>query len=272
MCENRANNGRRRNNRRYSILKIMRFRRIPLYKLMPNFVTIVGLCLGISALRYALDEKFKIATGLILIATIMDCIDGRLARLLKCESDFGAQLDSLADIVSFGVAPALVSYLWILNDIPYLGVGWSIALFYITCSALRLARFNSELSNPESIQKAKMFFTGVPAPVAASLSLIPMITTFELKHIAYSTSFVGTYIIIIGILMISRLPTFSLKKIIIPEGMITIIQIVFCIFITVIILEPWWVLPILGILYFLSIPISAYKYYTLYHKKLYTPK
>lgn len=123
---------------------------IPLYKLMPNIVTILGLCIGITSIRYALDGKWTMAVGLIVIAAILDGIDGRLARLLNSTSKFGAELDSLVDVINFGVAPALINYLWILHEIPYKGVGWAVVLIYSACSTIRLARFNSNLDDAES--------------------------------------------------------------------------------------------------------------------------
>ncbi len=123
-------------------VKRIKVRVVPFYKLFPSVITVLALCMGITAVRYALDGKFEIAAGLIIIAGIMDGLDGKIARLLKSTSEFGAQLDSLADIVSFGVAPGLVTYLWILHDIPAKGIGWLVVLIYISCAALRLARFN----------------------------------------------------------------------------------------------------------------------------------
>lgn len=243
----------------------MKLKRIPFYRLAPNIITISGLCLGISALRYALDDKFTIATMLIITAAITDSLDGRVARLLKCESDFGAQLDSLADMISFGVAPAIITYLWSLNTIPYIGIGWSVVLFYITCGALRLARFNSDLSDPIQIERSKIFFKGIPIPAAACLLLLPMITTFDMMpNLQYSPWLIAIYSIIIGSLMISKIPTFSAKKIIIPEAYIIVVQLMLSLLIIALILEPWWTLPLVGMLYFLLIPYSIQLYRKLY--------
>ena len=235
---------------------------------MPNLVTVTGLCLGISALRYALDEKFIIATALILVAAIMDAIDGRIARLLKFESEFGAQLDSLADMISFGVAPAIIAYLWSLHNIPYLGVGWSVVLFFITCGALRLARFNSDLTNAEAAARSKLFFKGIPIPAAACLSLMPMITTFEIVHTQYSPWFIACYMVLLGLLMVSRVPTYAAKQFVIAERYIMFIQILSCLIVMAIILEPWRTLPLIGVIYFLMIPCSIVQYHKRYSKKL----
>lgn len=234
---------------------------------MPNLVTVAGLCLGISALRFAMDEKFTIATLLILTAALMDAIDGRIARLLKCESDFGAQLDSLADMISFGVAPAIITYLWSLHKIPHIGVGWSIVLFYITCGAVRLARFNCDLTDAESAARAKLFFKGIPIPAAAFLSQLPMITTFELLDIQYSPYHIACYMVFLGLLMISHIPTYAAKKFVIAERYIMLIQVLSCIVVMAIVLEPWRTLPILGVIYFLMMPCSIFQYHQLYSKK-----
>lgn len=242
----------------------MKMKFIPFYKLMPNLVTLAGLCMGISALRFALDEKFIIAASLIVTATILDSLDGRIARLLKCESEFGAQLDSLADIVSFGVAPAIIAYLWSLHQIPYLGVGWSIVLFYISCGALRLARFNSDPHDPEAMAKSKLFFQGIPITASAYLSLLPMISTFEMLDIHYSPWFIAAYHIFLGLFMISSIPTYAGKKIVIYEKHILLVQIASALFIIAVVLVPWWTLPMLGLLYFLLIPCSIIQYRQLY--------
>ncbi len=242
----------------------MEIRSVPLYKLIPNLITILALCLGISAVRYALDDKFTIAAGLILIAAVMDSVDGRMARLLNCSSDFGAHLDSLCDIVSFGVAPALVAYLWSLYAIPYKGVGWTVVLFYIACNALRLARFNTELSSPESVERGKQFFIGVPVPAAAGLSLLPMILGFEITDYHFSSWLIAGYLIALGLLMVSRVPTFSGKKAEIQGEYVPFLLVGCCLLITGMILEPWLVIPWLGISYLCSIPVSA----MLYHRHL----
>jgi CDP-diacylglycerol--serine O-phosphatidyltransferase len=235
---------------------------VPLPKLVPNMITILGLCLGISAIRYALDAKWQIAAGLILIAAFLDGIDGRLARFLNSSSSFGAQLDSIADMASFGVAPAVTIYLWSLYQIPYKGVGWAITLFFITCSALRLARFNSKLENKEEQAKASSYFTGLPMPSAAGFLLLPMILTFDLMqgmHFSYWA--VGAYMIIIGLMMISRIPTFSGKKANVKREYVPMVLLVIGMVIAGAILEPWIILPLVGVVYLISIPCSIFSYY-----------
>jgi CDP-diacylglycerol--serine O-phosphatidyltransferase len=236
---------------------------IHLYKLVPNMFTILALCLGITSVRYGMDSKFVTAASLILIAGFFDGIDGRMARLLNCSSSFGAQLDSLADIVSFGVSPSLLMYFWSLHSVPYKGVGWTVVLVYIACSALRLARFNVQQEDPSSNIIGKYFFTGIPIPAAAGLSLMPMIITFEITDWVMPSWAVCVYILIIGFMMVSNIPTFSMKKISVNRSYVTWLLLAAGMIIAFVILDPWTALPIISLLYCLSIPCSI-----VYHKKM----
>lgn len=228
---------------------------IRLYKLLPNFITLIGLCLGISAVRYAMDAKFTIAASLIIIAAMMDGIDGRLARFLKCSSDFGAQLDSLADVVSFGVAPAVVNYMWSLHHIEYHGVGWAIVLFYIACATLRLARFNVQAEDEEG-EKSASFFVGVPITASAVLSITPMISSFQLYTWHINPWIVGLNMLCIGLLMISTIQTFSCKDLEIKRQYVPILLVLSSFLIAFIMFQPWIAIPFLALLYILSIPVS----------------
>ncbi|MCE2992691.1 MAG: CDP-diacylglycerol--serine O-phosphatidyltransferase [Alphaproteobacteria bacterium] len=234
---------------------------IHISKLLPSFVTILALCLGITSIRYAIDLKWNVAAALIVIAAILDAIDGRLARLLNASSNFGAQLDSIADIVSFGVAPAIVMYFWSLHSIPYKGIGWAVVLLFIACSALRLARFNSCLDDESEKKKLQNFFTGVPMPAGAVLAILPMISTIDLMPNIYSHWFIAFYIGFVAALMISNLPTFSFKKVYIERKWLGPTFAMIATLIGGLILEPWFILPFLGILYLISIPISLYVYF-----------
>lgn len=233
---------------------------IPISKLAPSFVTLMALCMGITSIRYAFDEKWTIAVALIIIAAVMDGIDGRLARMLNSTSSFGEQLDSLSDIVSFGVAPAVVIYLWSLHEIPYKGVGWAVVLFFIACSAIRLARFNSNLSNPKDKPKSNGYFQGVPMPCGAALILLPLTMTFELLQIEISPWFMAVYIIFVGSLMISTLPINSFKNIHINREYVPLTLIISALLMAGIFLEPWLVLPFFGLGYLVVIPLSIYKF------------
>jgi CDP-diacylglycerol--serine O-phosphatidyltransferase len=231
---------------------------IALYKLIPSMVTLFSICLGITAVRYALDYKWTIAATLILVACVMDGIDGRLARMLDASSKFGAELDSQADMVSFGVSPAVVMYLWSLHEIPYKGVGWACVLFFIACSAIRLARFNAMLDDTTKKNNSS-FFTGVPMPSAASLAIFPMVLTFELLPFDIHPAFVAVNMILVGLLMISRIPTFSLKDLKIQKQYVPIAMVIAAVLIAGIIMEPWVVLPFVAIVYLISIPIIYYR-------------
>ncbi len=237
--------------------------KIPVSKLLPSFITLLGLCLGITSIRYAFDAKWNIAAALILISAVLDALDGRVARLLDASSKFGAELDSLSDIVSFGVAPALTMYLWSLNEIPYKGAGWTVVLFFVACSAIRLARFNSNFDNPESPKKLKGdFFTGVPITAGGVLALLPMMLTFDFIDNIFSYWFIAIYMCIIGLLMVSRVPTFALKSAKISKEYVSIILVLAAPIMAGMILEPWFVFPIFAILYLISIPFSIWN-----HKK-----
>ena len=147
-----------------------RIRPRPILALVPNFFTVLSLCAGMTGMRYALDERWELSVGLIVTAMLLDGLDGRSARLLNTTSKLGAQLDSLADFVSFGVAPAFVIYLWCLNDVR--AIGWAVAMLFATCCALRLARFNVESDNSNEPKWKANFFTGIPAPAAAGCVLV----------------------------------------------------------------------------------------------------
>lgn len=251
-------------------------RHIPISKLVPSLITLLALCLGITSIRYAFDDKWSIAAALIIIATILDAIDGRVARLLEASSKFGAELDSLCDLISFGVAPAIVMYLWSLHQIPHKGVGWSIVLFFIACSAIRLARFNSNITDTDLIkvpivdktQLTKKIhysnFTGIPMPAGGVMAMLPMLSTFELIDNFYSYWFISIHIIVTGLLMVSKIPTFSLKALSIPKEYVSITLVFAAVLMAGMILEPWLVIPFLTLIYICSIPVS----YVYYRKKL----
>ena len=190
-----------------------RFRRVPMRLILPNMVTLLALCSGLTAIRMAFEGRWEFAVGAVLVAAVLDALDGRLARMLKGTSRFGAELDSLADFVNFGVTPALMLYVWILNEAGSLG--WIASLVFAISAALRLARFNVALDDPDKPAWASQFFTGVPAPAGALTVLIPIYWEFlgVLPHWPEFAPGVALYTMAIGFLMISRLPTFSGKTI-----------------------------------------------------------
>lgn len=188
-----------------------RFRKVPLRLIVPNMVTLLALCSGLTAVRMAFEARWEFAVGAILIAAVLDGLDGRVARLMKGTSRFGAELDSLSDFVNFGVAPALMLYLWILHGAGNLG--WIAGLVFAISAALRLARFNVALDDPDKPAWASRFFTGVPAPAGALVVLLPLYLDFLglFPHWFADAAFVAAYTVAIGFLLISRLPTFSGK-------------------------------------------------------------
>jgi CDP-diacylglycerol--serine O-phosphatidyltransferase len=236
----------------------MRVRRIPelsVNRLVPNVLTLLALCAGMTAVRFALNGNFQAAVYAIIVAGILDGLDGRVARLLKSTSRFGAELDSLSDFVSFGVAPAAVLYLWTMSALH--SIGWAIVLFYAVCCALRLARFNTQASSEPAPHMAS-FFAGVPAPGGAGLVLMPLFASFEWGDwIARSPYLNAVWIAGAASLMVSTLPTLSLKKFRVPHHYVmpTLLGIgVLAAFATT---APWPTLTLIGVLYLGSIPLTV---------------
>lgn len=245
---------------------------LPLIRLIPNMVTITGLCLGLFAIKYAMNAQWQIAVMLIIIAAFVDGIDGRLARMLNATSDFGAQLDSFTDFVNFGVAPAFTLYLWKAHDVK--GLGWAVALFFIICMALRLARFNVGLSDEDAdpVMRDK-FFQGMPAPCGGAIILIPMIFSFlfeeKLGYQPFETTapMLIAYMILLAVLTVSSIPTISVKKIKIPRPYVKLFMAGAALFILSLVVEPWITLPLLGLSYLSTIPVSIFQYYQLTRSK-----
>jgi len=244
--------------------KRRRLRAQPLIHLVPNIFTVMSLCAGLTAIRYGLDQRFELALALIVVAGVFDGLDGRSARLLKITSKLGAQLDSLADFLSFGVAPALLVYLWSLHQVK--GLGWALALLFATCCALRLARFNTELEEPNQPSWRSRFFTGLPAPSAAGCLIIPMLATFALGQTWPQNWYLNAlFTVVVAVLMVSRVPTFSIKMIVVrvkPEWVLpTLIGV--GLLVAALTTVPWLTLLAIGILYLISLPISMVAGYRL---------
>lgn len=238
-----------------------------LYKLLPNLTTIFAICIGLSAVRFAMIGQWETAILCIFAAGILDSIDGRLARLLNAQSKFGAELDSLADMVNFGVVPALINYFWSLD------VGgkfvWTAVLIFTTCMGLRLARFNSKLYDAETPAWATTtFFTGVPAPAAACLSFVPLLLSIEFSdlRILQNHYIIAIWMVFVASLMVSTLPTFSFKGFRVPQRYILLVLVAAVFLITSLILNTWLTLLIIGGCYIGSFPIS-YRYYAVLRKK-----
>lgn len=232
-------------------------RETALSKFIPSALTTLALCAGMTAVLFGIRGRWEAAVIAILIASILDVMDGGIARLLKGQSKFGAELDSLSDVISFGAAPAIVNYLWILNEAKSLG--WIACLIFTVCSALRLARFNAGLGASDLPPWAYKFFSGVPAPAGAGLSLMPMLASFEIDgKLIFSPYLIAIWITIVGLLMISKLPTFALKGIHIREKYIFPALAVVGILSASLVAVPWITLGLLCLAYVISLPISYY--------------
>jgi CDP-diacylglycerol---serine O-phosphatidyltransferase len=226
--------------------------------LLPNILTLGGVCLGISSIKFSIDGNYSLAVTLILFAAILDALDGRIARLIKGTSEFGKELDSLTDFVSFGIAPVFVLYFWDLNK--YGKLGWAITLVYSVCCVLRLARFN--LTKVEVSQEWKNnFFEGIPSPAGGLLILMPLIYDLTNLNFGVDVKNLTPYLtVIVAVLLVSKIPTLALKKISIsPKATVFLLLSIGVIFIALLFytLET---LLVFGIAYILSIPISIFLY------------
>lgn len=243
----------------------MRFRRrgrlrgISVNALIPNALTVLGLCLGLTAIRFALLGKWELSVAAIIAAGIIDGLDGRVARILKASTEFGAQLDSLSDFLCFGVAPAIVLYLWTLQE--WRAVGWAMALLFAVCMALRLARFNASLGNTNRPAWASNFFSGVPAPSAGGIVLLPMMLSFEFGETFFREAVVvGLYTVFVSLLTISTIPMFSGKGIRLRNRHVVPLLLLVGLLFAAVVGYPWYVFSLLGIGYLGSIPFSIRSY------------
>ena len=236
--------------------------------LLPNALTILGVCLGLSSIKFALDTNYSMAVIAIGFAAILDTLDGRVARLIKGTSKVGKELDSLTDVISFGVAPGFIMYFWALNEFGKFG--WMFVLIYTVCCALRLARFNLTVINDEEPWKIN-FFEGVPSPAAAGLVLLPLILNLSdlirLENYALVSSM---SILTTSILMVSKLPTYSLKRILIPRHFAIFLLLGIGIYVSLLIFYTFKTLFISGLIYLLLIPFSFF-HYRYKNKKTFVP-
>ena len=234
--------------------------------LLPNILTLGGVCLGISSIKFSIDGNFNLAVTLILLASILDALDGRIARLIKGTSDFGKELDSLTDFVSFGIAPVFILYFWELNN--YGKLGWAICLIYSVCCVLRLARFN--LTKIEDHDEWKNnFFEGVPSPAGGLLILTPLI--FELSALSLNIdvrSLTPFLTVLIALLLVSKIPTPSLKKISISSKATIFLLLLAGLIFIALLFYTFETLLLFGLLYLSSIPISIFIFYNQKKKKL----
>jgi CDP-diacylglycerol--serine O-phosphatidyltransferase len=236
-----------------------RFRAVPVRMLVPNIITLLALCAGLTAIRLSTEERTGLALGAIVFAAMLDGIDGRVARLIKGQSRFGAELDSLADFVNFGVAPGLILYFWQLHELH--NGGWIASLVFAISGGLRLARFNATIDDPDKPAFAANYFTGVPAPAGAICVLLPIYTAL-LGAPVWPATLTALYALAIAFLMISRLPVFSGKTIgtRVPPEMVLPAFVLVVLFIALLIGYPWYVLTAGTLLYLASLPVGFFTY------------
>ncbi|MGV1758154.1 CDP-diacylglycerol--serine O-phosphatidyltransferase [Rhizobium sp. P44RR-XXIV] len=235
-----------------------RLREIPLRLIVPNMITVLAICAGLTGIRLAFENRYELAVVAVLVAAFLDGVDGRVARLMKATSKFGAQMDSLADIVNFGVAPALVVYVFLLDQAHSLG--WIAALIYAIAAALRLARFNVMVEREHKASWQSEYFVGVPAPAGAMLVLLPVYLGFlgltPDKTFAY---FGAAYTVLIGFLLVSRLPVWSGKT----EGngirrdLVLPIMLALVVYVALLMSYTWHVMVVTVVVYLLSLPLGA---------------
>ena len=234
--------------------------------ILPNILTLVGVCIGLSSIKFALDDRYGIAIIAIVFAALIDGLDGRIARLIKGTSKVGKELDSLTDVISFGVAPAFIMYFWSLNNLGKFG--WLLCLVYVICVALRLARFNVN-SNEESSWRDN-FFEGVPSPAGGILVLMPLIYSlsgFEIFKMNFEI-IVPVLFVTVSFLLISKFPTYSLKKIVVPRSMTIFLLFSIVLYVGLLLIYPFKAMIISGMLYLIFIPISFVHYLKLNKKNI----
>jgi len=234
---------------------------LPVRSLVPNALTVLALCAGLTAIRFGLEGRFEIAVIAIIVASVLDGLDGRIARFLKGTTKFGAELDTIVDSLNFGVAPVLLIYLWSLEKLG--GLGWIAVLAFAVCCVLRLARFNVALEDPDKPAWTGNYFVGVPAPAGAALVMIPLYLTFlEVPGLADLPLLIAAHCIFVAFLMISRLPTFSGKRmgLRIKRDMVVPILLGVGLVAAMAINFPWITMTLITSLYLASIPLAIWRY------------
>jgi CDP-diacylglycerol--serine O-phosphatidyltransferase len=243
----------------YAEMRRRRFRPIPVRMLVPNVITLLAICAGLTAIRLSAEGRMGIAVAAIVFAAVLDGIDGRVARMIRGQSKFGAELDSLADFVNFGVAPGLILYFWQLQELR--NAGWIAAMVFAISGGLRLARFNAQMDDPNKPAFAANYFTGVPAPAGAITVLLPIYLGFLglPQPPALLTAF---YTLLVAFLMVSRLPVFSGKtiRLRVPPELVLPVFVSVIFFIALLIGYPWYILSVGSVLYLLSLPLGWKSY------------
>jgi len=244
----------------------MKNRKLSLYKMIPNMITLTAIAAGMTSIKFAIVGKWEEAVIAIVIAAFMDAFDGAAARLLKAQSKLGAELDSLSDFICFGVAPAIVIFLWSTHGAGR--YGWITSLLFAMAVALRLARFNVGKDEETPDDPLARYFTGIPSPAGAGLAVLPMIVSFQMDpagdaaalHYVTAPNFLGVWLLVLGAMMVSHIPTFSSKQIRVPQKMSVPALGLFGILIAGLINETWPTLTLMGILYLLAMPWSVLHY------------
>lgn len=234
-------------------------RKLSIYRFIPSIITILATSVGLLGIRFAFDGAFENSIICIIIAAILDALDGRMARLLKATSDFGAELDSLSDLTVFGIAPAIIMYEWQLHKMDH-NIGWAIVTVFVIACALRLARFNVD-SNIEKPAFKAHFFQGLPTPAAALLCLYPIDLSLFLNY-QIMPLLIVVWMLFIAAMMVSNIPTFSFKKIRFTRKYVALIMLLLALSIAGLLARPWLMLNVITFIYILSFPISCY-----YHAK-----
>ncbi|MFO1156550.1 MAG: phosphatidylcholine/phosphatidylserine synthase [Rhodospirillales bacterium] len=236
-----------------------RLRGLHINRMIPNVMTLLALAAGLSAIRLALHERWEHAVLAILVAGILDGLDGRIARILKGATRFGAELDSLSDFLCFGVAPAFTLYLWSLQNAGR--IGWALVLLLCICCALRLARFNTDLEEEERPLWTRNFFTGVPSPAGAGLALCPMLLSFQIDaEFVRHPAFVGFFVLTTSLLLVSRVRTFTFKKVRIAHRWVLPAMLGVGLYLALLFSTPWATLTLTLLAYAASIPLSVRSY------------
>ena len=234
-------------------------RGLSLRAMLPNAITAAALCSGLTGIRFAIDGNWSLSIFAVVLAGLLDGIDGRIARLLKAQSRFGAEMDSLADSLSFGMAPALILFLWSLQDLPR--IGWFASLAFAICCALRLARFNAQIDEDEQPHKSAGFLTGVPAPVGAGLAFLPFFLWMATGEAFFREPWlVGPWVLFMALLMISSIATFSWTSIRPQRSVRLELLALFGIVFAALLLEPWWTLALISVVYLALMPYAMIKY------------
>jgi CDP-diacylglycerol--serine O-phosphatidyltransferase len=237
-----------------------RLKDLPFNRILPNILTMLALCAGLTAMRFALEERWEAAVGSLVVAAILDALDGRIARILQGTSKFGAELDSLSDFIGFGVAPGLILYLWVMREAG--PVGWALVLLFGICCALRLARFNTNLEEPEPPAWERNFFVGMPSPGGGGVVLLPMIISFQTgEEYLRQPAVAGVFLAVVALLLISRFPTYSFKNMRVALRFVLFTLLGIGLFTALAISAPWLALTLFTSAYLATLPFSYRSYH-----------